>query len=134
MPAVPWWANDGAPVASFRRAPDSAIRAEYVETQQWLTELMVRLSGGPKSKGGKAALARHAELEAGGPAQVQGWQIGFPATDFSPYLLDGDGQVTPIDRPTSPKIARDACPGTRKAPAGAGRQRVAGRSGGSVAQ
>jgi hypothetical protein len=80
-----------------------------MESERTMTALMVRLSdpagttyddGLPRATpdGGLAALDRLARLESGEPVRVQGWQIGFPATDFSSYLLDADGRATSVGR------------------------------------
>ena len=78
-----------------------------MERERTMTALRVRLSAPPGTTfdddlpreapdGGLAAMARLARLESGEALKVQGWQIGFPATDFSLYLVDADGRATPV--------------------------------------
>lgn len=91
------------------RAGDADRREKFLEVERRMTALKVRLSSPPGTTfpddglaravpdGGAAALARLAQLEAGEPVIVQGWQVRLGGDHwYETYVLEADGRLLPV--------------------------------------
>lgn len=83
----------GMPVARYAVAgADPQRRADYTERIRFLAERFGHL--GPQCPWP----AELASLAAGESVPVPGWQVGLPGTDYSFYMLNADGTLTPYER------------------------------------
>jgi hypothetical protein len=102
-------------MATLSRKPGANVkrREEWMRSERVILEMQARLAAPlgteypddglhrKEPDGGRTARAELSRLEAGGDAIVQGWAVGR-ATDFSWYVLAGDGTLTPHARPLTP--------------------------------
>jgi hypothetical protein len=74
-----------------RRIVDKDARENYAELLHRLDHLLLsEASNVPPYRGTLR------QLEAGEPVVAQGWEFGY-GNDWSPYCLESDGRVTPVE-------------------------------------